>query len=186
MSIQYPRPVGPTDRYVLFRLSTSEVINNNALYPNSTGLEVEGLNPDLIYLHKEEPFARPDYDSRHRSLVVDQTPDLEDGLWATTYTTQLRPLPERELAVENEEQNQFYRHFQIERLAIETALMVGLMYQFAIDGSTIPEKWKAKMDTYRDKVKDKILPNIDAAEQLKALLATAEPDLDAPWTEPTP
>lgn len=177
----------PKVPYVVFQISTQEVLNSNATYPRSDGMEVQGGDPDLVYLLKRTPFPVPDYDSRMRSLVVDQTADADNGFWDVTYTTQKRPKPDRVLAVENEEQDQFYQHLPIERIAIETALMAGLIYHFAVDGQTIPPKWRTRMDAFKNKVQNKILPNIDVAKQMIDDIEDndGEPDIDgAPWEAP--
>ena len=56
---------------VLIRKSTGEILKH-APYPNVDITPVIGLDPDLEWLLKHEPFASPDYDSRIFELEIDE------------------------------------------------------------------------------------------------------------------
>ena len=146
---------------------------------------LQGADPDLLYLHKVEPFPEPDYDSRHRQLVVDHTVDQDNGEYIRTYTTQVRPNDERTQAAEDEESFQFQRHFPVERVALHTAIMVGLIYEFTVNQQSIPAKFQPFATAYRNRVKDKVLPNFDRLNAIIAdIEAGNEPDMDSGWSDP--
>ena len=91
MAITYPRPTDA--KYVLYKISTSEVLKRNISYPRTDGGEIVGLDPDLIYLEMQTN-AVPDYDPRYFQRVVTETPILDDGIYEIVNTTQKRPVDE--------------------------------------------------------------------------------------------
>lgn len=187
MPIIYPRPATDQDRYVLFKIDTEEILNFDTRYPRADGGEISGADPNLVYLLKREPFPKPGIDYDMRSLITTPVPDVENGNWDLIYSSEKRPKEDRKLAVENAEVGEFYRHFTFERLAIETAVAVGLIAHFAIDGQTIPPKWRGRLDKYVSRVRDKVLPNIDVVQQLIQDIEDndGEPDIaGAPWEAP--
>ena len=181
MAITYPVP--PDTRWAVLQLSTGEIISRNKPWPREDGAEIAGLDPDFVYLLHVDGTA-PQYDSRYYTLNTTETPDADANTLVKSYTTNKRPVDEIKVAAENVEADQFNRHFAIERALKETAMMVGLIYQFTVDSQAIPQRYRAFAATYRNKVKDKILPNLDTLNAKLALIdAGEEPDLDADYTD---
>ena len=116
---------------------------------------------------------------------MDHTVDQDNGEYIRTYTTQVRPNDERTQAAEDEESFQFQRHFPVERVALHTAIMVGLIYEFTVNQQSIPAKFQPFATAYRNRVKDKVLPNFDRLNAIIAdIEAGNEPDMDSGWSDP--
>jgi hypothetical protein len=183
MSIQYPVDVENT-RWAVMQISTGQIISRNKTWPRADGSEIVGLDPDYVYL-KQVRAAEPQYESRFYRLQATETPDAEANTLTTSFTTVKRAEEEQIAAAENEERAQFLKHFQFEKLQLETAVMVGLITHFAIDGQTIPARFRSRMAAYTNKVKNKVLPNLDRLNAIIAdIKAGNEPDLDTGWTDP--
>ena len=176
-------PVSPDSRWSVLRISTGEIVGRNKAWPVADGTEIQGADPDYVYLLQSED-AQPDYDSRLYVLSSQEVVDVPANTIQTTYSTAKRPKPERVTAAENEEAAQVDKHFPLEKITRETAMMVGLIYHYAIDGQAIPPRFQGFAEDYRNKVKDKLLKNRD---RLQAILADIEadndPDLDAGWED---
>ena len=183
MAITYPVDVQLT-KWAVFKVSTGEIISRNKPWPRADGGPIEGLDPDFVYLLQTQT-TQPDYDSRLFQLVGNEVVDIDANTIGIQWTTQDRPTAEKKEYAQNEEAYQFTRHFPVERIALETAFVLGILIQFAVDGQAIPAKWRRYVTGYRDKVKDKLLPN---RGHLLAILdqidAGTEPDLDTGWTDP--
>lgn len=81
---------------VLIRKSTGEILKH-APYPNSDMSPIIGLDPDLEWLLKTEPFVATDYDPRIYSLVITEQVTTEPhpeyanlNQYKRTYNTQKR------------------------------------------------------------------------------------------------
>lgn len=98
--ITYPR--NTASRYVLFKSSTQEVLNPNTSYPRSDGMEIDGLDPDLVYLEIKEG-ARPDASGMFYQIEVSKVADVENGDWNVEYSAVQRPEEEITVALENAE-----------------------------------------------------------------------------------
>lgn len=154
------------------------------------GGEIVGQDPNIVWLLYVDNDVPP-YDSRLAQLVGTSVIDVNANTITTEWTPQERALEEQEQAAENEESAQFGRHFPVEKITLETAFVLGLLINFAIDGQAIPLKWRPYVLGYRDKVKDKLLPNRDRLAQIKADLVAHKadpqsvplPDLTG-WVEP--
>ena len=171
-------------RWSILQLSTGQIIARNKMWPVANGDPITGLDPDFVYLLQTRD-TEPDYDSRLYSLSGVETPDAEANTLRTSWTPVKRPIEEQLQAVDDVEAQQFERHLPLERLSRETALVVALIAHFAIDGQTIPAKYRKRLTSYVAKVRDKLLPNTEIAAAKKAAIAAAlEPDLDADWTTP--
>ena len=189
-------PASPTVSYVIYKLSTGEVLNSDANYPRQDGMEISGGDPDLVHLRKTEPFPAPDYDSRNRSLVVTQpdppaTPptaeQLSDGEWPVTYSTQVRAKEQRALSVDNREQQEALRHFGNDRAQIDLIKAVGYLIRVVVEGQTLVPKREKFLKAFRRRALSKISANEDLARQLKDAVfgSDDEPDYDGtPWAEP--
>jgi len=166
------------------QISSGEIVSRNQVWPRADGSAIVGLDPDFVYLLQERD-AEPQYDSRLYALQATETPDADNNTLRTSFATVKRAEDEQLAAAENEERAQFLRHFQFEKLAAETAIAVGLLLHFSIDGQTIPTRFRGRIDQYKDKVKNKVLPNLDRLDAIIAdIKAGNEPDLDAGWATP--
>jgi len=185
MAITYPVDVENT-RWSILQISTGQIVGRNKKWPRADGGEIVGADPDYVYL-LQSSTEQPQYDSRLYTLEGNEEVSPEANTIGLRWEARKRPLDEQKQAAMNEEAYQFTRHFPVERVALETTLMVGLIYTFAIDGQTIPLRFRAFADKFNNKVKNKILPNRDRLDQLLAQLEdpqTPDPDLDAEWAEP--
>lgn len=178
MAITYPR--NTESKYVLFKISTEEVLKRNASYPREDGGEISDLNPDLIYLEMVESPV-PDYDPRYFIRTTTETPILDTGIWDITHGTQKRPVQEIEQVVENIEAEANQRVVPYEKQLKYLLLGVGLALH-QIDGQSLTTKQSALRNLIISKAV-KLWKNDDIASQLKTLIAGGqEPDLDtAAW-----
>lgn len=175
--ITYPRNI--ESKYVLYRLSTSEVVKRNAQYPRLDGMELVGADPDYVYLEMVEG-VRPDYDSRLFELVLTETPILDDGIWEMVWTTQKRPVDVIVQQVENVETNANEQLLPYNQQMKILLLGIGVALR-QIEAQTLTAKERA----IRDKVIQlavKVWKNDDTRQQLIDLVTQGqEPDLDAGW-----
>jgi hypothetical protein len=183
MAITYPVDRENT-RWALYRQSTGEIVDRNMIWPEADGNPVPGLDPDFVFLLQSED-TRPEYDGRLYRLVSTETVDVAENSLRTTHAPQKRPLPERKTAADNTAAEQFFRHFASERVALDTALALGIVIAFTVDGASVPPRFRTFLDKYKDRVQAKILPNYDRLLEIVAQIeADEDPDLDAGWTEP--
>ena len=70
MAITYPRPVGPTDRYDAYRISTTTAERENIPYPVGDGTEPQGASADIVLCHRVKA-ADPAFDPATQKLVTD-------------------------------------------------------------------------------------------------------------------
>lgn len=109
-----------TDRFVIKRVSTGQIINLNALWPRIDGAAVSGANPDLAY-YKKVAGTPPDADHRFRvesvSSCVDFDPALNpaDGLpvgeYSPVYTLTPLDIEDLKLQIENQFQVELRKAF---------------------------------------------------------------------------
>lgn len=180
MAISYPVDV-PNTKWAIIQISTGEIIARNKAWPVYDGTAIPGQDPDHVYLLQVET-ARPDYDSRLFSLQSTETVDVENSTLSKTYQAIARPVEDRKTAAENVESMEFDKHFPIEKITRETALMIGLIYHFAIDGQAIPVRFRAFADGYKNAVVNKLLKNRDRLEEILTDIDNGiEPALDEGW-----
>jgi hypothetical protein len=107
-----------TDRFVIWRVSTSQFTNMNATWPRTDGGAIVGANPDFQYF-KKVAGTSPDYDHRYTLTTefgkVLTTPAPAEGLpvgtYEATYTLVKLPVEDLKLQVENEFQHQLTLQF---------------------------------------------------------------------------
>lgn len=176
---------------VLIKLSTGEIIKH-ALLPvaDPATQQVQGLDPDLKWLIKHEPFGAPQYDSRvyvlerTEEVTEEQHPDypLYDR-YLITYNTVRRPVDEIQQAIINQEREQLIKHIDyIDKLSI-----LGLTVLFRqLDGLQLT----ATEQQIRDRIVRngvKIFQNHQRRKQLEAEAEQVQPlDLDSNWAAPDP
>ena len=177
--ITYPRNVTPGTKYVLFRISTGEVINNKTDYPRTDGGEIVGLDPDLVYLERISSVI-PDFDSRYYILTKTETPNVDDGIWNIAYGTQKRGQPEIEIAATNAEATS--NETLVPREAQLKLIILGLGVLFRqLDAQTLTPKEVV--------IKDKVVAvatnvwqnDANLKNKITAIAAGNEPDLDDGW-----
>ena len=171
---------------VLLRKSTGEIIKH-ALYPREDMQPVVGLDPDLEWLVKFEPYLVPDYDSRifllNRIEEVTTTPH-PDYSWLNqyriTYSTTKRVNDDIILNVENAETQANETMLPYTKQLKYLTLGLGVLFR-NLDGMALTPKELV--------VKDKMMVlatrvwKNDAELQLKVaeIIAGTEPNIDAGW-----
>jgi hypothetical protein len=113
-------PANPTtgidvdvDRFAIWRASTSQYTNFNAVWPRTDGGQIVGANPDFEYYKRVNTDA-PDADHRYTvattwgRVATTPTPSvgLPMGTYEPSYTLTLRPVAELKLQVDAEFQRQ--------------------------------------------------------------------------------
>lgn len=186
--ITYPVDVTNT-QWAVFQISTAQVIARRQQWPRSDGGEIQGLDPDYVYLlHVDD--AEPNYDSRLYQLVGTETIDVPSNELRLSWATQERPLEEQLQAVENREAEQLESVVQkLAREALETRLIVGAIIKYALNNQTFPPVVQNRMDDYEAKAV-KVWDNRQVAlAKIQAITDHAAdpqtnplPDLDADWT----
>jgi len=89
------------DRFVIWRPSTSQYTNMNAMWPQIDGNQLVGANPDFEY-YKKVDAAQPDVDHRfsvtseYGRTPITPTPavGLPQGTYSASYSLVKRELPE--------------------------------------------------------------------------------------------
>ena len=172
---------------VLIRISTGEIIKHDIL-PVDPSIPVPGLDPDLKWLIKYEPFASPQYDARifnlERTEEVTTTAHPDWPLYdqyLITYATLRRPVEEIELEIVNKERVELQRHIDYaDKLSI-----LGLAVIFRqLDGLQLtPVEQQIRDRIVRNGLK--IYRNYLRRRQLEQEAATIQtPDIDAGWEAP--
>ena len=174
---------------VLIRVSTGEIIKHAPLpVADPVNETVPGLDPDLKWLVKHEPFAAPLYDSRvyilERTEAVTDEPHPDYPLYSRyliTYNTVRRPVEQVQQAIINKEREELQRHIDyIDKLAI-----LGLTVLFRqLDGLQLTAVEREIRDrVVRNGVK--IFQNHQRRRQLEAEAEQVQPlDIDDGWTAP--
>ena len=171
---------------VLIRKSTGEIIKH-ALYPREDMQPIDGLDPDLEWLVKYEPYLAPDYDSRifllNRTEEVTTTPH-PDYEWLNqyqiTYSTTKRVDEDIVLSIENAEVQANETMLPYTKQLKYLTLGLGVLFR-NVDGMTLTQKEQV--------VKDKMIAlatrvwKNDAELQAKVaeLVAGTEPNIDEGW-----
>jgi hypothetical protein len=119
MAVNTETGVDPVvDRFVIWRLSTSQYTNMNATWPRIDGGQIVGANPDFEY-YKKVDSAQPDVDHRYTvtsefgRTAITPTPavGLPQGTYSAQYSLVKRELPELLAQIETEYQRQVRLQF---------------------------------------------------------------------------
>lgn len=174
---------------VLIRISTGEIIKHDVLpVADPATQEVQGLNPDLKWLIKHEPFAPPQYDSRVYQLQTTEAVTEEEhpdyplyDRYLITYQTIRRPVDEIQQAIINAERVEFGRHVDyLEKLAI---LGISILSR-RIEGLQLSQTEQNIMNRI-ERNGNKIWQNHQRRKQLEAEAEQVQPvDIDAGWATP--
>ena len=172
-------PVAADSRWAVYQISTEQIIARRKPWPVGDGSEIQGLDPDYIYL-EEKKDAQPSVDSRIWRLEGTDVIDVAGNSITRTWATFKRVPDEIKNAVINIEAEQLGLHINIQRELMETRLMVGALLNY-VDGLTMPAKVQAQADQYKTTA-IKLWKNRD---RLKAIIdqidADQEPDMDSGW-----
>jgi hypothetical protein len=182
MAITYPVDVENT-QWATYRVSTAEIVKRRGKWPVADGSEIVGQDPDYVMLlHVDQ--SQPAYDNRLYTLNGVEGIDVENNVISLTWSTEARPIPERIIAAENEENNQLTLHVNLVREAMQTRLMVGAILNYIVDNQDFPPKVRTMSDNYVAKAV-KLFQNRDRLDELIEAIENGEdPDLDAGWTAP--
>lgn len=173
---------------VLIRKSTGEILKH-ANWPNSDITPVVGLDPDLEWLLKHEPFPSPEYDARIFKLNVVEEVTTEDhpdypGIkqYKRTFATSKRPDTDIKLHIDNAEEaaNRDLVQYRTD----DKLFMLALGILTRINDGIAPS---AKEQAILDQVKayDVAIWKNDAEKELKKAQVDAgeEPNIDDGWTK---
>lgn len=165
------------DRFVIWRVSTSQFTNMNATWPRTDGGAIVGGNPDFQYF-KKVTSTPPDYDHRFTLETefgkVPTTPTPAEGLpvgtYEAVYTLVKLPVEDLKIQVENEFQHQLTLQFpQTNNPAVLIEAADALARKDS--GAVLTEEQQAKIDA--------ILGVGDVLSQLRARQAELNAAIDA-------
>lgn len=165
------------DRFVIWRVSTSQFTNMNAVWPRTDGEQIVGANPDFQYF-KKAAGTPPDYDHRYTLTTefgkVPITPTPADGLpfgtYEAVYTLVKLPVEDLKIQVENEFQHQLTLQFpQTNNPAVLIEAADALARKDS--GAVLTDDQQAKIDA--------ILGVGDVLSQLRSRQAALNAAIDA-------
>ena len=173
------------DRFVIWRVSTSQFTNMNATWPRTDGGELVGANPDFQYF-KKATGSPPDADHRFTMTTqygkVPTVPVPEAGLPQGTYEAQytLTKLSTADLKaqVDTEFQKQVRTQFPAVEDPSRLLLAAGALARKQ-DGATLTADQEAIIDAV--KVNEDSIKQIEARRQ--ALYAAIDADEDYDITD---
>jgi hypothetical protein len=171
---------------VLIKKSTGEIIKH-ANYPRADMGVIEGLDPDLEWLLKYEPFIRPEYDSRIYILrqveEVTATPHPQYAhlnQYKITHETEKRPSVDIEKEIQNAEQDANLTIIPHTKQLKLLALGVGVLFR-ALDGLTLTPKETAIKAAIIDKAVKLWKNDSNLRLKITQLTQGLEPNIDAGW-----
>ena len=171
---------------VLIRKSTGEIIKHS-LYPREDMQLIEGLDPDLEWLLKYEPFLVPDYDSRiyvlnrHEEVTTEPHPEYPHlNVYKITYTTTKRTTEEIETSIYNAENNANEKIVPYTKQLKLLILSVGVLFR-NLDGMELTSKEQV--------IKNKVIQvavniwknDANVREKVQQLSEGLEPNIDEGW-----
>ena len=172
-------PVSADSLWAVYQVSTESVIARRKLWPVGDGSEIQGLDPDYVYL-EEKTDAQPSVDSRIWRLEGTDVIDVAGNSITRQWETIKRVPEEIKNAVVNIEAEQLGLHINIQRELMETRLMVGALLNY-VDGLTMPAKVQAQADEYKATA-IKLWKNRDRLKAIHDQIdLDQEPDLDSGW-----
>ena len=179
--INYPVDVNNT-RWAVMQLSTGEIISRNKSWPVADGSEIQGADPDYVYL-KHVTSPQPDYDARLYTLQGTETVDEPNNQITKTWAANKRPVEEQILAAENVEAERLQEQISLPNENLETRLVIAALIEYAVDAKDFPPKARAMIDKYKSKGKQ-LWKNRDRLDKIKEDIAQdKEPDLDNGWAD---
>lgn len=177
MAIQYPVQAGSL--WSILQVSTGQIVGRNRTWPVADGGPIQGQDPDYVYL-LQVSTAEPDYDSRLYQIAASEVVDADANEIRRSWAAEKLPVEDRVSAAENTEAQEFTRHVNLAREAIETRLMVTALINYT-KGLTLPPKVRAMADAYAEKGV-RLYRNRDRLQAILAdIQAGKDPDIDAGW-----
>lgn len=176
-------PVSQSTKFVVYRISTQEIIKRNAPWPNGNGdpLAPGSYDPDYVYLEMKKGSV-PNYDPRYFVLITTETPDIPNEEWNITYSTQKREALEIGVAIDNIEASKRESILPQEQINFYLLLAVATLFR-RIDGLQLTQKEIALKDMIISKA-IKVWNNRDRLDLIKSQIQSGqEPDLDEGWSE---
>lgn len=175
---------------VLIRISTGEILRHADLPISDPTQPVPGLDPDLKWLIKNQPFSEPDYDERifilNRIETVTATAHPTYPLYdqyLITFTTAKRTKQEIKEEVNNARRAALQRVWKPEE-QLETLAVLGSILLRKIDGLTLTPEEQEAVDRIIE-IGDQHAQNEANSRSLKTRVDNdEEPDLDDGWVEP--
>lgn len=187
MAINYPVNISNT-KWAVIRQSTGEIISRNQTWPRSDGQEIQGLDPDYVYLldvrflpsSHPQYVAQPNYDSRLYYLVATETPNIPNNVLNLQWSSVKRGIEEQTESALNKETEVLSSIIDFSREIIETRLAVSAILT-QLSGQNLPQKAVTFVNDYRQKG-IKIWNNRGRlSEILNEINNSIEPNLDAGW-----
>ena len=173
------------DRFVIFRVSTSQITNMNATWPRTDGGPLVGANPDFRYFKKVNSTP-PDIDHRYTLTttqgMVDASPAAAEGhpygTYETIYELVKLPIADLKAQVDTEFQKQVRSQFPAVEDPSRLLLAAGALARKQ-DGATLT--------TDQEAIIDAVKANEDAIKQIEsrrqALHSAIDADADYDITE---
>jgi len=174
------------ERAVLIRKSTGEIIKHG-FYPREDMQLIEGLDPDLEWLVKYEPFLVPDYDSRiyvlnrHEEVTTESHPDYPHlNVYKITYSTTKRTTEEIETSIVNAENNANEQVIPYTKQLKLLALSVGVLFR-NIEGMELTVKEQAVKNKMMQVAVNVWKNDAKVREKIQQLSEGIEPNIDEGW-----
>lgn len=171
---------------VLIRKSTGEIIKH-ANYPRVDMELVEGLDPDLEWLLKYEPFVQPDYDSRifllvaTEAITTTQHPDyLHLNQYLRTYTTERRSDEDIILSIENAETNANEQLMKYQTRTKMFTLALGVLIK-RLDNLNTSPKEQVVLDKMLSIAVNVWKNDSNLQAKLQQVTDGEEPNIDSLW-----
>ncbi len=138
------------DRFVIWRVSTSQFTNMNATWPRTDGGALVGANPDYQYF-KKAAGTPPDYDHRYTlttefgKVLIAPAPaeGLPVGTYEAAYTLSKLSVEELKAQVETEFERQFQMAIPVTSISTQLAASIDSVVRKQ-DGAVLTEKQQAK------------------------------------------
>lgn len=169
-------------KYVLRRISNSQIINRNLHYPTATDdSEIVGLDPDLEYLAMDQD-AVPDYDPRLYILSTDETRNAATTppTWHIAWVTTKRPTADIKANAANVEASM--NRLQYTEQERDKIVLLGLGILFRLINNQQLTAREIALKTRLIAAAVEIWKNDQRLRDIyTALDAGQEPDLDAQW-----
>lgn len=178
MALTYPIDVTATaGRWYLYDTVTqnlAKMTSGTGNWPNADGSEIAGLAANLVpILATDDP--QPTIDSRLQRLEGNfDPPDVENNSMVKKWSIIPRSKPEKKDVVHNIEQEELSKHFDFNRLLLETVLIQAAIIR-SIKNLNVPAPLQTMADNYQAKAEkiynnrliiNQLLQQIDADEDI--------------------
>lgn len=180
-----------TGDFIIMELSSGEIVNFNATYPRADYGPIIGGDPNLVYLKKYTPFAKPVFDSRiFKDVQTDSVTELphpeltQFKQYRTEFSLVRRDNAEIIESIDREESNIKSDFLNNPDVAEVMLIMLTALWNKTKGISLTILETAAVNDLLGLNVT--LLQNKDVKEIKKAQVLNNEtPDLDNGWTKKT-